>query len=152
MFTRQATPLLHPRPVVISLASAMRAYVCLAVFSGAVVLSEPAPTDLLCFCLIALLPLAGMQRYDRLLLWYLALLWFGLKSVRSNPPLYLSLLGVIVYFTLASHLLNGGEQARMRYTIEPIYLLFSAGMLALLVRWLAARWPARRGVSSEAGA
>jgi O-antigen ligase len=73
MFTRQADTLAHPRPVVISLASAMRAYVWLAVFSGAVVLSEPAPTDLLCLTLIALLPLAGMQRYDRLLLWYLAL-------------------------------------------------------------------------------
>ncbi|NJO22567.1 MAG: hypothetical protein HC868_06000 [Sphingomonadales bacterium] len=56
-----------------SLASAMRACVWLAVFSGAVVLSEPAPTDLLCLGLIALLPLAGMQRYDRLLVWYLAL-------------------------------------------------------------------------------
>ncbi len=73
MLTRQADTLAHPRPVVISLASAMRAYVWLAVFSGAVVLSEPAPTDLLCFSLIALLPLAGMQRYGRLLLWYLAL-------------------------------------------------------------------------------
>ncbi len=73
MATQQADMLAHPRPVVVSLASAMRAYVWLAVFSGAVVLSEPAPTDLLCLGLIALLPLAGMQRYDRLLLWYLAL-------------------------------------------------------------------------------
>jgi hypothetical protein len=59
--------------VAFSLASAMRACVWLAVFSGAVVLSEPAPTDLLCLGLVALLPLAGMQRYDRLLAWYLAL-------------------------------------------------------------------------------
>jgi O-antigen ligase len=73
MFTQQAAMLAHPRTPAISLASAMRAYVWLAVFSGAVVLSEPAPTDLLCLGLIALLPLAGMQRYDRLLLWYLAL-------------------------------------------------------------------------------
>jgi O-antigen ligase len=73
MFTQQAAMLAHPRTTAISLASAMRAYVWLAVFCGAVVLSEPAPTDLLCLGLIALLPLAGMQRYDRLLLWYLAL-------------------------------------------------------------------------------
>jgi O-antigen ligase len=73
MFTQQAAMLDRPRPPAISLASAMRASVWLAVFSGAVVLSEPAPTDLLCVGLIALLPLAGMQRHDRLLLWYLAL-------------------------------------------------------------------------------
>ena len=67
-------------------------------------------------------------------LWYLVLLYVGLKLIRTNPPLYLSLFGVIVYFTLASHFLNGGEQARMRYTIEPIYLLFCAGLLAAAVR------------------
>lgn len=62
-------------------------------------------------------------------LWYLVLVWFGAKSIRTNPGLYISLLGVIAYFTFASHFLNGGEQARMRYTIEPIYLFFSAGLL-----------------------
>ncbi|MFT3725026.1 MAG: hypothetical protein QM773_15760 [Hyphomonadaceae bacterium] len=67
-------------------------------------------------------------------LWYLMLLWMGVKLIRTNRPLYLSLLGVIAYFTLASHFLNGGEQARMRYTIEPIYLLFSAGLLGAAVR------------------
>ncbi len=61
--------------------------------------------------------------------WYLMLIAVGISLIRRNPPLYLSLLGVIVYFTFASHFLNGGEQARMRYTIEPIYLLFSAGLL-----------------------
>lgn len=64
-------------------------------------------------------------------LWYLLLIWAGVKCIRANPPLYLSLLGVVAYFTLASHFLNGGEQARMRYTIEPIYLLFSAALLAM---------------------
>jgi O-antigen ligase len=117
MFTRQATPLLHPRPVVISLASAMRAYVCLAVFSGAVVLSEPAPTDLLCLGLIALLPLAGMQRYDRLLLWYLAL-WLvvaagaliaagssndiGRSAIHATITLYLCVFSTVLAAFVAS--------------------------------------------------
>ena len=48
------------------------------------------------------------------------------QHVRKNPPFYLALMGVVAYFTLASHLLNGGEQGRMRYTIEPIYFLWSA--------------------------
>lgn len=73
MFTHQATMLAHPQPAAVSLAAIMRTWVWLAVFSGAIVLSEPAPTDVLCLGLIALLPLAGLQRYDRLLLWYLAL-------------------------------------------------------------------------------
>ena len=73
MLTGQAAMLAHPQPAAVSLASAVRAWVWLAVFSGAIVLSEPAPTDLLCLGLIALLPLVGMQRYDRLLAWYLAL-------------------------------------------------------------------------------
>lgn len=67
-------------------------------------------------------------------LWYLLLIWAAVKCIRINPPLYLSLLGVICYFTLASHFLNGGEQARMRYTIEPIYLLFCAALLAMAGR------------------
>jgi hypothetical protein len=77
-------------------------------------------------------------------LWYLALLYLGVKLIRTNQPLYLSLLGVIAYFTLASHFLNGGEQARMRYTIEPIYLLFSAGLLAAAVRRFAPMLKLRR--------
>ncbi|MFM9846321.1 MAG: O-antigen ligase family protein [Hyphomicrobiaceae bacterium] len=64
----------HPQPAAVSLAAIMRAWVWLAVFSGAIVLSEPAPTDILCLGLIALVPLAGLLRYDRLLLWYL-MLW-----------------------------------------------------------------------------
>jgi hypothetical protein len=67
-------------------------------------------------------------------LWYLLLLWAGARMVRFDPPLYLSLLGLIAYFTFAAHFLNGGEQARMRYTIEPVYLLFSAGLLAMAAR------------------
>ncbi len=67
------------------------------------------------------------------ILWYLVLIYAGVKAIRSNPPLYLSLLGLIAYFTFASHFLNGGEQARMRYTIEPIYLVFSAQLL--LAAW-----------------
>ena len=61
-------------------------------------------------------------------LWYLLLIAFAVKCIPSNPPLYLSLLGVIVYFTLASHLFNGSEQSRMRYTIEPLYLFLCAGL------------------------
>lgn len=63
------------------------------------------------------------------ILWYLVLVYVGVKHIRTNPPLYLSLLGVIAYFTFAAHFLNGGEQGRMRYTIEPIYLFFSALMV-----------------------
>ena len=66
--------------------------------------------------------------------WYLLLLWAGARMVGANPPFYLALFGLVAYFTLASHFLNGGEQARMRYTIEPVYLLFSAGLLAMLGR------------------
>jgi len=73
--------------------------------------------------------------------WYLLLIWFAARNIRSNPQLYLSLLGVIVYFTLASHFLNGGEQARMRYTIEPIYLFFSAGLALAAFRRFGVRLP-----------
>lgn len=73
MLTSQAPMLAHSPPSSVSLASAVRACVWLATFLGAVVLSEPAPTDLLCMGLIVLLPLAGMQRYNELLLWYLTL-------------------------------------------------------------------------------
>ena len=64
-----------------------------------------------------------------MILWYLVLVTVAVKHVRSNPPVYLSLLWVAIYFTLVTHIVNGGEQARMRYTIEPIYLFFSAVML-----------------------
>lgn len=75
----QATNPAYPQPVTVSLASGLRAWVWLAVFSSAVVLSEPAPTDGLCLGLIALLPLAGLQKYDRLLWWYLAL-WLAVAA------------------------------------------------------------------------
>jgi hypothetical protein len=71
----------------------------------------------------------GSLSRSTMTLWYLVLVYVGVRSIRQNPPLYLSLMGVVVYFTLVSHLLNGGEQARMRYTIEPIYFLWSALML-----------------------
>ena len=76
----------------------------------------------------------GVVGRSAMTLWYLVLVWAAVKNIRTNPALYLSLLGVIAYFTFASHFLNGGEQARMRYTIEPIYLFFSAGLLMMLVR------------------
>ena len=71
--TPQTTMGSHPLPIAISSASVARIWVWLAVFCSAIVLSEPAPTDALCLGLIALLPLAGLQRYDRLLLGYLVL-------------------------------------------------------------------------------
>lgn len=71
--------------------------------------------------------------------WYLVLLYAGFRNIRKNPPFYLSLIGVVVYFTLASHLLNGGEQARMRFTIEPIYFLWSCLVLAGLANRFGAR-------------
>lgn len=94
----------------------------------------------------------GVFGRSTMTLWYLVLIWVGAKSIRSNPPLYLSLLGVIAYFTLASHLLNGNEQARMRYTIEPIYLFFSAGLvLALYRRYGAGLRPLGRGSEAASG-
>ncbi|CAN0289763.1 unnamed protein product, partial [Phaeothamnion confervicola] len=66
--------------------------------------------------------------------WYVVLCWGAFKSIRTNPPFYLSLLLFIGYFTLASHFLNGGEQARMRYTIEPIYFFLVMTMLASAVQ------------------
>lgn len=73
MLTQQVVKFAASPLPTVSLVSAVRALVRLAIFSGAVVLSEPAPTDVLCLGLTALLPLAGMQRYGQLLLWYLAL-------------------------------------------------------------------------------
>lgn len=67
--------------------------------------------------------------------WYLLLIFTGLRAIGGNRPFYLALAGTVLYFTLASHLLNGGEQARMRYTIEPIYFLWSALLLKRLIAW-----------------
>ncbi len=72
----------------------------------------------------------GSLSRSTMTLWYLVLLFVGFRSIPKNPPFYLALMGVVVYFTLASHLLNGGEQGRMRYTIEPIYFLWSALLFA----------------------
>jgi hypothetical protein len=77
-------------------------------------------------------------------LWYLVLVWFAAKKIRSGPALYVYLLGFIAYLTLASHFLNGGEQARMRYTLEPIYLFLSAGLMLALWRRLSERVARRR--------
>ena len=70
----------------------------------------------------------GQFGRSAMILWYLVLVTVAVKHIRSNPPFYLALLGVALYFTLVTHIVNGGEQARMRYTIEPIYLFFSAIM------------------------
>lgn len=84
--------------------------------------------------------------------WYVVLCWVAFKSIRTNPPFYLSLLLFIGYFTLASHFLNGGEQARMRYTIEPIYLFLAMTMLAAIVRFAGSRRRSRRVAHSQADA
>jgi len=78
----------------------------------------------------------GMAGRAAMILWVLALWWFAVKNIRTNPHLYLLLLLFMGYFTLTAHLLNGGEQARMRYTIEPIYLFLTAGLLASAMRRL----------------
>lgn len=89
-------------------------------------------------------------------LWYLVLILYAAKQVRTNPGLYLSALGLIAYFTFASHFLNGGEQARMRYTIEPLYLFFSAGLFLPVFRRageaLRTRIGSRAGTAQEGAA
>jgi hypothetical protein len=61
--------------------------------------------------------------------------WAARESIKgSQRRLYLHLLFFIVYFTLVSHIANGREQHRMRYTIEPIYLFLTAGILMAAVR------------------
>ena len=84
--------------------------------------------------------------------WYIVLCWFAIRSIRSNPPFYLCLVLFIVYFTLASHIMNGGEQARMRYTLEPIYLFLAASLLAAALRRFAPKWRLWRSSLSDAGA
>ncbi|MBI1340818.1 hypothetical protein GC169_11520 [bacterium] len=69
-----------------------------------------------------------------MILLYLGLWMFALRRAQAGETLYVFLLAFMAYFTLTSHALNGGEQARMRYTIEPIYLFLSAGLLTSVLR------------------
>jgi hypothetical protein len=61
--------------------------------------------------------------------------WAAREAIKgSQRELHLRLLLFIGYFTLASHIANGHEQHRMRYTIEPVYLLLTAGILTAAAR------------------
>ncbi len=56
------------------------------------------------------------------------------RAVRSGPyrPEMSALLLVLIYFTAVTHLMNGSEQERMRYTIEPIYTILAVWWLGPL--------------------
>lgn len=72
----------------------------------------------------------GVVGRSGMILWYLTLWAFAISRARNGSPFYIMLLLVMSYFTLASHMLNGGEQGRMRYTLEPIYLFLTAGAIS----------------------
>ena len=62
---------------------------------------------------------------------YVAMWVFCVYQMARGPDqkLYFILLVVLGYFAFASHFGNGGEQQRMRYTIEPIYMFLAVGLL-----------------------
>jgi hypothetical protein len=80
---------------------------------------------------------------------YILLAFWAAREVfrGQRRELHLTLLLLLGYFTFASHIANGTEQQRMRYTIEPVYLLLTAE--ALMAAWRS-RARSRQGERVEA--
>lgn len=65
--------------------------------------------------------------------WVYLTLWLfcGWRAARGEDQIiYRALWSLLTYFTLISHFANGGEQVRMRYTIEPIYIYLAFGLIS----------------------
>ncbi len=68
-------------------------------------------------------------------------LWFwAFRQQGPNRPFILMSMLIAGWFTFATHVANGGEQERMRFTVEPIYLVW----IAMAVRDAAVAMAARR--------
>ncbi len=88
----------------------------------------------------AMQPLERMQQQlgvigrAALLIIYLGLAIFGVRRALAGPDQarFAVLMLLLGGFTAAAHLMNGGEQERMRYTIEPVYLWLTASLMLAL--------------------
>jgi hypothetical protein len=75
-------------------------------------------------------PLSTAGRMTVLAGFLFLMFWCARQALRGKKrELHLCLFVLIGYFTVASHIANGVEQERMRYTIEPIYMLLAAEAL-----------------------
>ena len=83
--------------------------------------------------------LAGAQTALRMVFAALILALLGLAIGSKNRSLFVIVLAWILYFETVSHLLNGQEQQRMRYTIEPLYFLVAIYCIDILRRHLVHR-------------
>jgi hypothetical protein len=84
--------------------------------------------------------LGALGRSFTLASYILLAFWAAREAIRrQRRELHLALLVLIGYFTFASHIANGDEQQRMRYTIEPAYLLLTAEVLITVWRSRARR-------------
>lgn len=81
--------------------------------------------------------IAGLALYAGLWLW-------ALRRQGPDRPLILMLALIAGWFTFATHIANGGEQERMRFTIEPVYMIW----MALAARDLWAAFTARRNLAA----
>jgi hypothetical protein len=110
-----ALPHAHAPHLLIDRDTFVRGFIWLAISSSAVVLTEPAPADVLMLALMALLPIAGMQFYKPSHAWVLAL-WLACGT------------GALI----ASSLASDGGRASVHAGVS-IYLYFCSFSLAAFV-------------------